>query len=81
MARNAKYEPLADHLRQQGSGTINMTFDEIGALVGGLPMSARKFGQWWENSGHHVQAKAWLAAGFKVESADRQAGTIRFRRR
>lgn len=76
-----KYAPLAEHLKQSGSPMVEMSFDEIASIVGGLPESATKYGQWWENTGHHSQAKAWLEAGYKVASVDRQERRVRFARR
>lgn len=40
---------LVEHLNQQTSAEFYMTFDEIEALVGPLPLSAKKYNQWWEN--------------------------------
>jgi len=65
----AMYDPLADHL--QGAGDrISMSFGEIEDLVGSLPPSARKYRQWWENSRSHVQAEAWMSAGYEVSEVD-----------
>lgn len=75
-----KYQPLLEHLKGSDA-SVEMTFDEIASMVGGLPESATKFGQWWENTGHHSQAKAWLEAGYKVASVDRQERRVRFTRR
>jgi hypothetical protein len=79
--RTPKYEPLTRHLQESGAPTVEMTFDEIASIVGGLPESATKFGQWWENTGHHSQAKAWLAANYKVQSVDRPNRRVRFARK
>lgn len=79
--RTLKYEPLTRHLQESGLPSLEMTFDEIASLVGGLPESAIKFGQWWENTGHHSQAKAWLAAGYKVRSVDRANRRVTFARK
>ena len=79
MGRRLKYAPLTERLTSE-EGPVEMTFDEIASLVGGLPFSARKFAQWWENTGHHSQAKAWLAAGYRVDSVDRNDGRVTFRK-
>jgi hypothetical protein len=79
--KSLKYQPLTRHLEESGSATVEITFDELGSLVGGLPESATKFGQWWENSGHHSQSRAWLAANYKVESVDRPNRRVKFARR
>jgi hypothetical protein len=68
----AKYDPLREHLAR-GSASAEMSFSEVGRLVGGLPPSAYRLPAWWSNnSNHHVQARAWLDAG-------RRVGSINFR--
>ena len=66
-----KYGPLRDRLVGI-SGPIELTFEEVAGLVGGLPSSAYRYPQWWENEqrGAHVQARAWLAVGRHVASVD-----------
>jgi hypothetical protein len=78
MGKTLKYEPLAERLRQEANERVELTFGQVGSLVGGLPVSARRFAQWWENTPHHSQARAWLAAGFRVEGADRSREIVRF---
>lgn len=72
-----KYEPLSRHL---GSATrpITMTFDEISRLVGGLPASAYRHGAWWANDQTHVQAKAWLDPGRRVQEVDLERQVVEF---
>ena len=57
-----------------------MSFDEIGALVGGLPRSAREHAAWWqgepERSPQHVQKQAWSQAGFIVETLELSAERV-----
>jgi hypothetical protein len=66
-----KYGPLRDRLVGV-SGPIELTFEEVAGLVGGLPSSAYRYPQWWENEqrGAHVQARAWLTVGRHVASVD-----------
>lgn len=65
-----KYAPLAEHLRTS-TPPVRMTFDEVGALVGGLPPSAYRYRAWWANNGGtHVQAVAWLEEGWRVDEVD-----------
>ena len=77
-----KYDPLFEHLCRAGDDALEMTFDEIGALVGGLPASATRYPAWWANegAGGHVQAQSWMNAGREVESVDLRAGRVRFSR-
>ncbi len=65
----AKYDPLAGHLEGRGN-RISMSFGEIEHLVGFLPKSARENRRWWGNDRTHVQARAWLSAGYKVSEVD-----------
>lgn len=80
MTRFLKYAPLTRWLENVGQPLVEASFADIAELVGGLPESALKFQQWWENSGHHSQAKAWLAAGYRIEAANRETRTVRFKK-
>lgn len=78
----SKYDPLSTFLRGQSLRQIDMTFDQIADLVGGLPASADKWPAWWANeatNGRHVQSKAWLQAGFHAV-ADQSSRRVRFNR-
>lgn len=76
-----KYDPLFEHLCRSPDAPVEMTFDEIAALVGALPPSATRSPAWWANipgASRNVQASAWLNAGREVEAVDRNAGRVRF---
>ena len=79
----AKYDPLRSELRQRDSGRIRMRFDEIAALVGGLPRSAYIYPAWWSNErgGRHVQAHSWIEAGFEAVAVDLARRCVTFARR
>ncbi len=65
-----KYDPLGDRLRRT-RGSIQLSFAEIAALVGGLPPSAYRHSAWWSNNPTgHVQAQAWLNAGRRAANVD-----------
>lgn len=65
-----KYAALRDRL-ERGSGPIELTFDEIAALVGGLPPSAYRHSAWWSNNeARHVQTEGWLGARRMVTRLD-----------
>ena len=77
----AKYDALLEHLCRADDGPVEMTFDEIDRLVGGLPASATSWPAWWANEtagSRHVQARAWLDSGREVESVDRAGRRVRF---
>lgn len=82
----SKYDALREHLRNQGRGRVEMSFGEVAELVGGLPASAtgdggKYYRQWWENNDGHVQAQAWLDAGYEVEDVNVTARRVVFVRR
>ena len=79
---DSRYAPLTAHLRDIGQARIPMTFAEIEALVGyPLPASAHKHRAWWSNNpSNSVITWAWLAAGYKSEQVDMEAGRLVFRR-
>lgn len=77
----AKYDPLLEHLCRADDGPIEMTFEEIDRLVGGLPASAARWPAWWANEtagSRHVQAQAWLGSGRQVEYVDRAVRRVAF---
>jgi hypothetical protein len=80
MGRAHKYDPLASYLHEAGQDHIEMSFEDVERLVGPLPESAAKYRQWWENGGHHSQARAWLSAGYKVDDVNQERRRVRFTR-
>jgi len=66
----AKYDPLRDHLKTDGSPLITLSLTTIARLVGGLPESASDYRSWWSNqrgSARYVQARVWREAGYLAE--------------
>ncbi|HEY3924644.1 MAG TPA: hypothetical protein VGL75_08780 [Acidothermaceae bacterium] len=80
-----KYDGLARLLRDLSGPRTRLTFETIATAVpGGLPPSAYRRTAWWSNEaqGSHVQARAWMDAGWRVEEldlADRSVTFIRSR--
>lgn len=65
----SKYEPLGDYLKNQKASRVTMSFSEIACIIGEpLPPSARAHSAWWANDPKHVEAAAWLNAGWKSAS-------------
>ncbi len=61
-----KYESLRRYLNEQRQERVTLSFDDVADIIGDtLPPSARKFAQWWENDPKHVEAQAWLSAGYQ----------------
>jgi hypothetical protein len=75
----SKYDPLRD-LLNAGRGRRTFTFDELADRVGGLPNSAYQHVAWWANDtgDRHVQAVAWMAAGYLVREVDLKQRTVTF---
>ncbi len=75
-----KYAPLKRWLEARTEAQVRITFAEIEAILGfALPRSARLHRPWWANSfGAHVQAAAWLDAGWQTSEVDLAAQTLVF---
>ena len=79
----AKYDPLEEFLKNLAASTneITLSFDQINNILGtDLPFSAYHYPAWWANEvkGSHVEAHAWLNAGWKVDSVDFDRKRARF---
>jgi hypothetical protein len=60
-----------------------MSFAHIESILGfPMPASARKYRPWWANQsdGGHVQAQAWMNAGWRVWSVQLSAERVEFQR-
>jgi hypothetical protein len=77
---SGKYGPLADYLAGSAGTRVRMTFPQIEELVGRLPDSAHQHRAWWGNNDANVAARAWLSAGWHVESVNQAAGEVVFGR-
>lgn len=77
----AKYDPLRDYLaaRRDDVAEVRMTFVEVEKLVGALPASSREDRAWWANDAT-VEAQAWRAAGWHVETVDQPGQQVVFTR-
>lgn len=78
----SKYEPLEKHLRGlDRSLEHSLSFADIERILGfHLPLSAHKYQAWWANqrNGRHVQANAWLDAGWHTQDLNLKAGQVTF---
>lgn len=87
--RELKYEALEQHLNSQERSRqeISLSFAEIESLIRQpLPPSAYTYREWWSNQtdvSNRPQAKAWIGAGFEVDTVQQRgdSGVVRFRRR
>lgn len=78
-----KYDLLGALLKDaaaRGDRELQLHFDDIDELVGGLPASARKYREWWANSGQ-PQSIVWRGAGWRVAGVNQSGGNwVRFER-
>jgi hypothetical protein len=78
------YQPLGAYLARQPGPTQTLTFREVEAILGRpLPPSAstQRGRGWWTNDPGHSEADyGWLAAGWQVDSVDRDRQTVTFRK-
>ena len=80
---SSKYYPLFDHLQTCNQEALTMTFATIEAVMdNSLPASALSKKNWWSNrdSASALQAKAWVSAGYHVESVNLAQQTVTFRK-
>lgn len=78
----SRYQALARFLKDQTAAELPMTFAQVERVVGArLPPSAYGHPSWWANDAtNHVQAKAWLDAGYETEQIDLKRRRLVFRR-
>ncbi len=80
VSAGGKYGPLREHLAGCAGDRVQMTFTEVEQLVGRLPDSAYRHRAWWGNNGANVEARAWLDAGWRVDSVNAAASEVVFTR-
>lgn len=75
-----KYEALESYFRGQTRAKLRMSFDEVAkAAKTKLPASAYRYPAWWANDpSNHVQARAWVEAGYKTAQVDMAAQRVEF---
>lgn len=81
MTPKSKYYPLFQYLdRQPDAGLLlELSLAEIEEILGQpLPKSAKTARAWWANS-QTAHGRAWLEAGWLVDSVDFEAGLVLFR--
>ena len=82
---SSKYTPLEHFLRGLpiNQQEVTMSFEQIERILNDkLPQSATQHRAWWSNEteGSHVEAHAWLDAGWKMDSVDQHQQWVRFLR-
>lgn len=78
----SKYYPLFEHLHKCAQKETTLTFSKIEAILDDtLPASAFNKKNWWSNrdSASALQAKAWVSAGYHIDSVELTQQTVTFR--
>ena len=77
----SKYAPLRHNLQARPRADTELTFREIEKILGfELPASAHEHSAWWSNEREtHVQARAWMDAGWQVWHVRRSEKKVYFR--
>ena len=70
-----KYAPLENYLRDlpESQREVVLSFEQVEEILKfRLPASAYEDERWWmhEKEANHVSTRAWINAGWKVESVD-----------
>lgn len=73
MPMGDKYIDLTRHLEYCGQDEIEMTFEQVANIVGGLPNAAYDHPASWSNGGYSSLSWGWLNAGF--------VASVRFKKR
>ncbi|MFZ0735658.1 MAG: hypothetical protein WA002_15490 [Candidatus Acidiferrales bacterium] len=83
----SKYDKLREWLDHQPDDIVSVSFEDIeddDRIGVKLPLAARQRRQWWGNEisrdSLHVQCRAWLKAGWKVEELNLATETVVFTR-
>jgi hypothetical protein len=78
----SKYDVLGKFLESQVGERLPMSFVDVETVLGfKLPASAHDYPAWWANEHtSHVQARAWMNAGYETEQVDLSARKLVFKR-
>lgn len=78
-----KYDPLEKYLRSlpRTQEEVTLSFESIEQVLNDkLPPSAHEHRAWWGNQqqGTHVEAIAWMDAGWMVDTVDFREKWVKF---
>jgi hypothetical protein len=74
----ADWSALTEFLRARGAATVQLSWDDLDTIVGGMPASATThYPQWWHGDRSHI--RAWQAAGYVTDTV-RPGKDVVFRR-
>ena len=76
-----RYEPFRVFLEDQSGDRVQVTFQEIEAILGVALPNSKRYPAWWSNNpSNNPMTKVWLAAGFVTEQVDVAGEKLVFRR-
>jgi len=80
---SGKYAPLKNYLRDLPASQkeVTLPFEQIERILNDkLPPSAYQYQAWWANQkeGSHVEAFAWMDAGWLVDTVNFAQKWVRF---
>lgn len=80
--RSLKYIRLAAFLADQPSSVdhLEMSVAEIETVIGEILPTNARYPSWWRNDDRKMHARAWLTAGWIVESMRRTDEVVVFAR-
>jgi hypothetical protein len=76
-----KYTLLGHFLKNSANNDLTLSFADIERIINDeLPKAANEHRAWWANEveGNHVEAHAWMGAGWRVEHVDLNRKVVRF---
>lgn len=75
----SRYEPLTRYLEGHRESGVEMTFNDIEAVLGRtLPGSAYQHQAWWANTETHSHAGAWMKVGWITKKVNLPKMTVLF---
>ena len=75
----SKYDQFTEFLTQSDRDSIQMTFEEIEAVLGFSLPKSKLYPAWWSNNpSNNTMTNAWIAAGYKTQDVNITSGTLTF---
>jgi hypothetical protein len=81
MSGGGKYAPLRRYLSRVDEESVTLSFARVEEILGArLPASATTHSAWWGNETKrtHVQARAWMNAGWRVTRVNLERASVTF---
>lgn len=68
---SSKYQALSRYLSTRKEDVLHMSFDDVAAIIGEIPVGARTYREFWANSFGHAHARhGWIWAGWKTANVN-----------